>query len=73
MIEPQSLPEPVVSSPQAPKIYLIVVVALASLGLATVIGGIVLAFVGKSLPEAVTVLGSVAVGALAGMVAPTVR
>ncbi len=73
MIEPQSLPEPVVSSPQAPKIYLIVVVALALLGLATVIGGIVLAFVSKSLPEAVTVLGSVAVGALAGMVAPTVR
>ena len=73
MIEPQSLPEPIVSSPRAINIYLIVVVALALLGLATVIGGIVLAFVGRSLPEAVTVLGSVAVGALAGMVAPTVR
>lgn len=73
MIEPQGLPEPIESHPRAINIYLIVVVALALLGLSTVIGGIALAFVGGVLPEAVTVLGSVAVGALAGMVAPQVR
>lgn len=70
---PAALPEPVVSSPKAVSIYMIVVVALAALGLATVVGGIVLAFVERQMPESVIVLGSVAVGALAGMVAPTVR
>ena len=70
---PQALPEPVVSSPKAVSIYMIVVIALALLGVLTVLGGVVLAYVDKSLPESVIVLGSVAVGALAGMVAPTVR
>ena len=68
-----ALPEPVEQSPRAPTIYLVVVIALASLGVLTVVGGIALAWVGQSLPESVVVLGSVAVGALAGMVAPTVR
>lgn len=70
---PQALPEPIVSSPKAVSIYMIVVVALAVLGVLTVLGGVVLAWVDKTLPESVIVLGSVAVGALAGMVAPTVR
>jgi uncharacterized integral membrane protein len=73
MNELQSLPEPVVSSPRAATIYTIVVVALAALGVLTVLGGVVLAYVDKSLPESVIVLGSVAVGALAGMVAPQAR
>lgn len=71
MNNPQSLPEPVVQSPTAPTIYLVVVGALAALGVLTVLGGVVLAYADKSLPESVIVLGSVAVGALAGMVAPT--
>lgn len=71
MNNPQSLPEPVVQSPSAPTIYLVVVVALAALGVLTVLGGVVLAYADKSLPESVIVLGSVAVGALAGMVAPS--
>lgn len=73
MNEPMSLPEPVEKSPRAPTIYLVVVIALASLGILTVLGGIVLAYTDKTLPESVIVLGSVAVGALAGMVAPTSR
>ncbi len=68
-----ALPEPVEQSPRAPTIYIIVVVALAALGVLTVLGGIVLAWGDKTLPESVIVLGSVAVGALAGMVAPTSR
>lgn len=67
----QSLPEPVISSPRAVDLYLIVVVALAVLGVIAVLGGVVLAYVDKQLPESVIVLGSVAVGALAGMVAPS--
>lgn len=68
-----ALPEPVEKSPRAPTIYLVVVIALATLGVLTVLGGIVLAYTDKQLPESVIVLGSVAVGALAGMVAPTSR
>ena len=71
--DPMALPEPVEQSPRAPTIYIIVVVALALLGVLTVLGGIVLAYTEKTLPESVIVLGSVAVGALAGMVAPTSR
>jgi len=70
---PLALPEPVEQSPQAPTIYKIVVIALAALGVLTVVGGVALAWVDKALPESVIVLGSVAVGALAGMVAPTSR
>jgi uncharacterized membrane protein len=70
MTDPAFLPEPVEKSPSAPTIYLVVVVALAALGVLTVLGGIVLAWGDKALPESVIVLGSVAVGALAGMVAP---
>ena len=73
MSDPMALPEPVEQSPRAPTIYIIVVVALALLGVLTVLGGIVLAYTEKTLPESVIVLGSVAVGALAGMVAPTSR
>lgn len=71
--DPLALPEPVENSPKAPTIYIIVVIALALLGVLTVVGGVALAWVDKALPESVIVLGSVAVGALAGMVAPTSR
>ena len=71
--DPMALPEPVEQSKEAPSIYKIVVVALALLCVLTVLGGIVLAYTEKTLPESVIVLGSVAVGALAGMVAPTSR
>ncbi len=73
MTDPSFLPEPVEQSPRAPTIYLVVVIALALLGVLTVLGGIVLAWGDKALPESVIVLGSVAVGALAGMVAPQSR
>lgn len=72
-MEPNSLPEPVLQNPRSISIYLIVVVALAALGVLTVLGGVVLAWADKALPESVIVLGSVAVGALAGMVAPAQR
>lgn len=71
--EVAALPEPVENNPRAISIYMIVVVALALLGVLTVLGGVVLAWADKTLPESVIVLGSVAVGALAGMVAPAAR
>lgn len=67
---PQALPDSIVTNPKSINIYLIVVWALAALGVLAVVGGVVLAYADKQLPESVIVLGSVAVGALAGMVAP---
>lgn len=57
-------------------IYRAVVGVLGLTLLVTVIGGIALAFVGKGdatirLPDAVVALGSAAVGALAGLLAPS--
>lgn len=69
-VTPASLPEPIENNPSAINLYLVVVVALAALGVIAVIGGVVLAYADKTLPESVIVLGSVAVGALASMIAP---
>ena len=38
---PLALPEPVEQSPKAPTIYIIVVIALAALGVLTVVGGVI--------------------------------
>ena len=70
VIEPQNIPEPIVKRREAITLYQVAVIALAAIGLLAVIGGILLSFFDRSIPESVIVLGSVAVGALAGMVAP---
>lgn len=67
---PAAMPTEILKRRQAITLYQIVVLALAVIGLLVVIGGIVLSFFDRSIPESVIVLGSVAVGALAGMVAP---
>jgi len=55
------------------KVYRIVVWVLGIVALMTVAGGIALAFVPNSadLPQAVVSIGSAAVGALAGLLAPS--
>lgn len=70
MNTPQYLPESVEHDFW---IYRIVVGALALVALATVVGGIVLAGAGRELPGAVIALGSAAIGALAGLLAPAPR
>jgi hypothetical protein len=52
-------------------IYRIVVSALGSVVLASVIGGIILAMASKTTPQVLVALGSAAVGALAGLLAPS--
>ena len=71
MAAPQALPQEIVKRPQALGLYQIVIIALAAIGLLVVVGGILLSFFDRTIPESVIVLGSVAVGALAGMVAPS--
>jgi uncharacterized membrane protein len=71
IIEPQSIPEPILKRRESITLFQVAVIALAAIGLLAVIGGILLSFFDRSIPESVIVLGSVAVGALAGMVAPS--
>jgi hypothetical protein len=52
-------------------IYRMVVAALGLAVLVGVIGAIVLAVLGKTVPEVLVALGSAAVGALAGLLAPS--
>jgi hypothetical protein len=59
-----------------PWIYRIVVVALSLIVLITVCGGIYLAYISKgdakvALPEGIIAIGSAAVGAMAGLLAPS--
>jgi drug/metabolite transporter (DMT)-like permease len=70
VIEPQNMPVEITKRRESITLYQVAVIALAAIGLLAVIGGILLSFFDRSIPESVIVLGSVAVGALAGMVAP---
>ncbi|TVR09178.1 MAG: hypothetical protein EA385_07845 [Salinarimonadaceae bacterium] len=59
-------------------IYRIVVAVLGAVALTTVIGGIMLVYYGRgdaaiSLPAGIVAIGSAAVGALAGLLAPSPR
>jgi hypothetical protein len=61
-------------SPEAEKdlwIYRIVVGALSLAVLITIVGLIILAMTGRTAPEGLIALGSAAVGALAGLLAPS--
>lgn len=68
---PAALPTEILKRRESITLYQIVVIALAAIGLAVVIGGIVLSFFDRAIPESVIAIGSVAIGALAVMVAPT--
>ena len=52
-------------------IYRMVVAALGLAVLISVIGAIILSVAGKPIPELLTALGSAAIGALAGLLAPS--
>jgi hypothetical protein len=52
-------------------IYRVVVVALALVAMTAIAGGIGLAVYGKTTPEGVIALGSTALGAIAGLLAPS--
>lgn len=52
-------------------IYRVVVGALGFVAITAILGGLVLAFWGKATPEGVIALGSTALGAIAGLLAPS--
>lgn len=67
--QPAALPAPILKNKQAITLYQIAVLALASIGVITVIGAIVLAAFGRTMPDYVVALASVAVGGLVALVA----
>ena len=68
--QPVQLPVEIDKRPEAISLYKIAVMALAAVAVLAVLGGIALAIAGKPVPESMVALGGVALGALAGMVAP---
>lgn len=68
--QPQEIPTEIVKRKEAISLYQIAVVALAIVAVMTVAGAILLSIWGRGVPESMVALGGVALGALAGMVAP---
>ena len=69
IVQPQALPEQLIEQPGALDLYRIAVLALAGIGAVGLVGVLVLAGLGRNVPEAAIALAGVAVGALATMVA----
>ena len=69
IVTPQALPDQVLEQPGALDLYRIAVYALAGIGAVGLVGVLVLAGLGRTVPEAAIALAGVAVGALATMVA----
>lgn len=69
-ITPSSLPEILIKKnpKSAVTLYSIAVIALAVIAGLAMLGGMILAFVGRTVPGELVALGGVAVGALAAMV-----
>jgi len=67
-IAASALPDVIDQQPEAINLYKWAVLALAIIGGVGLVGCLVLAFVGRDVPEGAIVLASVAVGALAGMI-----
>lgn len=64
-----SLPEPILKDRRAITLYQIAIVALATIGVLTVLGGMALAMFDKVMPEYLVILGNSAVIGLVGLVA----
>jgi len=69
-IEPAAIPDVVLKQKEAISLYKIAVLALAAVAVLGVLGAIALSLWGRPVPESLVALGGVALGALAGMVAP---
>lgn len=63
-----ALPDVINEQPDAISLYRIAIYALAGIGAVGMLGVLVLAGLGREVPDSAIVLASVAVGALAGMI-----
>jgi hypothetical protein len=69
IVEPAAVSE--LPSEKVAPIYYISVVVLGLTGIVAIVGGIWLTLAGRDIPDLIVALGSAAVGALAGLLAPT--
>ena len=67
-VNPQALPPVIDEQAGALRLYEIAIYALAGVGAVGLLGVLVLAGLGRTVPDGAIVLASVAVGALAGMI-----
>ena len=67
-VNPQMLPPEIEKQPGALELYRVAILALAGVGAVGLLGVLVLAGMGRTVPDGAIVLASVAVGALAGMI-----
>ena len=67
-VNPQMLPPEIEKQPGALELYRVAILALAGVGAVGLLGVLVLAGLGRTVPDGAIVLASVAVGALAGMI-----
>ena len=68
LVKAQMLPGEIDQQPGAIELYRIAIFALAGVGAVGLLGVLVLAGLGRAVPDGAIVLASVAVGALAGMI-----
>ena len=66
-IEPSAIPEAILKQKRAIDLYLIAVIALAVIGVLSIVGAMVLAAWGKAVPGEVWTVVGIAVGALSVM------
>ena len=66
--EPQSIPETILKQKTAINLYMIAVAALALIGVLSVVGALVLAWGGRTVPGEVWTVTGIAVGGLVAMV-----
>lgn len=68
---PRSVDEPTPTSGQYPALYMVIVVGLVLVALLTVVGALVLSYVGKSAPDSVVALAGAAIGFVGGLLVPS--
>lgn len=67
-VKPSMLPEEINQQPAAVELYKFAILALAGIGAVCVVGMIVIPAMGQQVSDGLIAIGSLAVGALAGMV-----
>jgi hypothetical protein len=68
MFEPQSIPPEILKEKRAINLYMIAVIALAAIGVLSVLGGILLAWSGKDVPSELWTFAGIAITGLVAMV-----
>ena len=67
-VQAQGIPEIVLKQKRAINLYMIAVVALAAIGVLSVLGGILLAWAGKDVPSELWTFAGIAITGLVAMV-----